>query len=115
MEGILHLYKGYFSGFGAYYAFVEVDRADFVLRKNSHKGTEKLRLHLDSGRSTSACRIDTKVYALDSQLDTELLLVDEVSRSQYRLRAESPFKRVQWLQAINSFTRNLAEDLRIVR
>lgn len=32
----------------------------------------------------------------------------------YKFRAESPFKRIQWLIALNSFTKNLTDDLKLI-
>ena len=30
----------------------------------------------------------------------------------YRFRAQSPFKRMQWLQCLNAYTQNLTDDLK---
>ena len=44
---------------------------------------------------------------------TDLLLVHG-DEKKYKFRAESPFKRIQWLIALNSFTKNLTDDLKII-
>ena len=43
------------------------------------------------------------------------MIVDEVSKNKYRFRAESPFKKIQWIHLINHFTKNLSDDLQIIQ
>jgi len=51
------------------------------------------------------------VYPIGSK-EVDILLVYQGSKK-YFLRAKTPFKRVRWLQALNYYTQNLTEDLRI--
>ena len=52
-----------------------------------------------------------KVYPLRNSETEMVLIYDELHL--YRIKVESPLKRIQWLTALNVFTLNLAEDLSI--
>ena len=54
------------------------------------------------------------MFAIDCTSELELLIVDENDRQKYRLRAETREKRVEWVAAINQFTKNLDKFLKIV-
>jgi len=51
---------------------------------------------------------------VESKNNDEFMIVDEVSKNKYRFRAESPFKKIQWIHLINHFTKNLSDDLQII-
>lgn len=50
-----------------------------------------------------------EVYPL-SLNQTDFLIIHNKTKK-YKMRAESPFKRVQWLLALNAFSQNLTDDL----
>ena len=46
--------------------------------------------------------------------DEDFLLVDENNKKLYFLRSESTKKRLQWVQAINLFCKNLNDEMKII-
>lgn len=48
-----------------------------------------------------------------SNSDITMLFVYAQSKK-FKFKAESPFKRIQWLIALNSFTQNLSDSLKII-
>ena len=99
MEGILFLHKGMFKGFKPYFAKLE-ENGQFILLKKTILGKQALNILL-------APKDGVYPVVLNQ---TDFVLVSN-SSIKYKFRAESAFKRIQWLQVINSFTLNLTDDL----
>lgn len=72
MEGVIHLHKGFLSGFKPYFAALEKQPpiAYFVLRRKAKDGSEKMRLNLSG----------IQVFAIECQSNQELLLVDPFAK-----------------------------------
>ena len=92
-----------------YYAVLHEDDNTFILLKKSFKGKVALKISLNPDIQGL---IQIKVYPMREN-ETDMLLIYNETRK-YKLRAESPFKRIQWLQALNDYSRNLTDDLQIL-
>ena len=103
MEGVLYQKKGgVLKGYKKYFAILDDCSQNFILRKKSYDGKENMRFQ---------CKNLLIFPILVSS--TDFLIVH--NQSTYKFRAESPFKRYQWLLSINAITQNLTEDLQVIK
>ena len=109
MEGILYLKNGIIKSWNKYYAIFNDQDQTLVLLKKSFKGKPSLSISFEADVKG---KVQVKVYPMSTN-QTDFLVIYLQSKK-LRFRAESPFKRYQWLQVLNSFTNNLTDDLRII-
>ena len=103
MEGSIYYKKpGVFKGYNKFYAKIDQCSNDFVMYKKSYDGKEYRRFSLKH----------LLIYPIVIN-QTDFLIV--MGQTTYRLRADSPFKRYQWVLAINEFSKNLTEELQVLK
>ena len=93
IEGLIYQYKGLLKGFKPYYAkLLEPDL--FILLKKTYDGKVSAKIKLEY--------MNVQVFPVNNS-ETEFVITYD--KNQYlKLKAESPFKRIQWLTILNSYT-----------
>ena len=89
MEGILYLKDGILNGWNKYYAILKEEESLMVLLKKSYTGKVKLSLSLSQDIQGL---VHLKVYPMNGS-ETDMLCI-YADKNKYRLRCESPFKRI---------------------
>jgi len=92
-----------------YYAILNEEDNTFILLKKSFKGKVALKISLNPDIHG---QVLIKVYPMREN-ETDILLIFNQQRK-FKLRAESPLKRMEWLQALNDYSKNLTDDLNIL-
>ena len=102
------MHEGRLKGYRKYFAKLDSETAKLMFFKKQYNGKLTLCISLQKDKDGKTA---LKVYPM-SKNETEMLFVYSEMKK-YKFRVESPFKRIQWLTALNAFTENLNDQLKI--